>query len=160
MTPFVILSEARDLLFRSRQAGRRLRRGVPLIELIVVTALMAIIAGVVTPAFRAASPASDVSATAQLTAIIRAARARAIERATVVTLTVDPTTGRFWIDHPDTAGAIVLSAQANLSGGDRVHFRFRPTGEVAADPLAITESGVVRAVRVNRWTGEVTIGAH
>ena len=137
----------------------RSRRGVTLIELVVVIALMAIIAGVVTPAFRAASPASDVSATAQLSAVVRAARARAIERATVVTLTVDPTTGRFWIDHPDTSGTITLSAQATLSGADRVHFRFRPTGEVAADPLAVTESGVSRAVRVNQWTGEVTIGA-
>jgi prepilin-type N-terminal cleavage/methylation domain-containing protein len=137
----------------------RKRRGVTLIELVVVIALMAIIAGVVTPAFRAALPASGISATAQLSAVVRAARARAIEKATVVTLTVDPATGRFWIDHPDTAGAIVLSAHATLSGADRVHFRFRPTGEIAADPLAITESGVVRAVQVNRWTGEVAIGA-
>ena len=134
------------------------RHGVTLIELVVVLALMGIIAGVVTPAFRSAT-ASDDSTVAQLGAVVRAARARSIERAAVVTLTIDPATGRFWIDHPDTTGAIVMSAQSSLTGADRVHFRFRPTGEVAADPLSITEAGVVRAVRADRWTGKVEIGA-
>jgi Tfp pilus assembly protein FimT len=133
--------------------------GATLIELLVVIALMGLIAGVVTPALRSMSPVTPDSPSAQVSALMRLARARAIDRAEVVRLTIDPAGGRFWLDRPDTAGTIPLANGASLSGADRVHFRFFPTGEMTAEPLVITEEGVARAVRVERWTGEVTIGA-
>ena len=133
------------------------RRGMTLIELVVVMALIALIAGVAAPAFL--SGARSTTAAQQVATLIRSARARALERGAVVTMTIDPLTRTFWLDRPDTTGVIELPDGASLRGDMRVHFRFEPSGEVAADALTVNDGGTLSQLRVDRWTGEVTTDA-
>jgi prepilin-type N-terminal cleavage/methylation domain-containing protein len=135
------------------------RRGTTLIELMVVIALMAVVAGVATPALRSLTAERQQSAAQRVAAVLRSARSRAIERGKEISVTLDPATGRFWLDHPDTTGVIQLPPGARITGAPRVHFRFSPTGAAAFDPIVVTEGGVTHRVAVDRWSGEVTIDA-
>jgi prepilin-type N-terminal cleavage/methylation domain-containing protein len=137
----------------------RARRGVTLIELVVVMALIGLLAGVAAPAFLSSTTAQSSTAGQRVTALIASARARAVEQGTVVTMTIDPATNRFWVDHPDTSGVIELPEGSLLHGDARVHFRFEPSGQVAADLLVVDERGTLRPIRFDRWTGEVTTDA-
>ena len=133
------------------------RRGMTMIELVVVIALMAIIAGVSAPAFVSLDQRRNGSGFEAVVTILRRSRATAIHRATVVSVTIDPATARYWIDPPDTTGVLSLPAGATLSSrAGRVHFKFASSGEAVTDePLFVRESAAVSPVLVDRWTGEV-----
>jgi len=132
------------------------RRGMTMIELVVVIALMAIIAGVSAPAFASLDRPRNGSGFDAVIMILRRSRATAIHRATAVSVTIDPTTARYWIDPPDTTAVLSLPAGATLSArAPRVHFRFAPSGEAVTDePLFVREGAAVRPVLVDPWTGE------
>src|SRR5262245_11733409 len=109
----------------------RYRRGMTVIELIVVVALVGVMASVVAPSIAMlARPAAAQSAADHLDALVRRGRTTAIERAQRVELTIDPMNGRFWLDVPDTSGLLALPDGATLIAPiKRVHARFEPTGE-------------------------------
>ena len=133
------------------------RRGVTLIELVVVITLMAIIAGVSAPALVSLDRKAEPSGLDALVLLLRRSRATAIARATVVTVTIDPATARYWVDPPDTVAVLGLLAQSSLSAGSpRVHFRFTPDGQAVTDePLFVQDRGSSAAVFIEPWTGEV-----
>ena len=132
-------------------------RGMTLIELVVVIALMAIIAGVSAPALASLGGPGNVSGLDVVAMTLRRTRATAIQRATVVTVTIDPTSARYWTDPPDTAAVLTLPPQATLSARlPRVHFRFEPDGRSTTDePLFVHEGALVRPVILQTWIGEV-----
>ena len=133
------------------------RRGMTLIELVVVIALMAIVAGVSAPALASLGRPGNVSGFDVVATMLRRTRATAIQRATVITVTIDPTSARYWTDPPDTAAVLALPPQATLSArSPRVHFRFAPDGQSTTDePLFVREGASVRPVILETWTGEV-----
>ena len=137
----------------------RARRGATLIELVVVIALMAIVAGVAAPALRSAALGANQPAANRVAMLLSSVRSRAIAKGVTVTLTIDPATGRFWADSPDTSGVITLADGASMTGAERVHFRFLPNGQASAEPLVVTEAGDARLVRVDPWSGEVSVHA-
>ena len=133
------------------------RRGMTLIELVVVIALMAIVAGVSAPTLASLGRPGNASGLDVVVTMLRRTRATAIQRATVVTVTIDPTSARYWTDPPDTAAGLALPPQATLSArSQRVHFRFAPDGRSITDePLFVREGASVRPVILETWTGEV-----
>ena len=137
------------------------RRGMTLIELVVVVALMAIIAGVSAPALASLDRPTSTSGLDAVLTLLRRCRATAIRRATVITITVDPPTARYWIDPPDTADFLALPPQASLSAQSaRVHFRFAPDGQSITDePLFVRQGASVNPIVLDPWTGEVKVGA-
>jgi prepilin-type N-terminal cleavage/methylation domain-containing protein len=95
------------------------RRGVTLIELIVVLAIVAIVAGVTTLAFRGADRRRDV---APWFTAVAAARRTAIDSARVVTITVSVS------DTPHAVTALPDGSVLTDLGVDRL------TGEVTHAP--------------------------
>ena len=79
-----------------------------MIELVVVIALMAIIAGVSAPALASLDRPRNTSGIDAVVTLLRRSRAMAIQRATVVTVTIDPATARYWVDPPDSAAVLIL----------------------------------------------------
>ena len=132
---------------------QRGRRGVTVIEMVVVIALMGIMAGVVVPSI--VSPERRItsqSAVDRVEALLRFARATAIGRARRVNLVIDPASNRFWLDLPDTAGELALPEGATLvSRARRVHIQLEPTGEAAmSDALFVRQGESTTAVRADR----------
>ena len=128
-------------------------RGTTLIELVVVIALMAIIAGVSAPALASLDRKTETSGLDALVSLLRRSRAAAVERATVVTVTIDPATSRYWVDPPDTVALLSVSMSADAP---RVHFRFTPDGQTVADKSLFVRDGVsTNTVFIEPWTGEV-----
>jgi prepilin-type N-terminal cleavage/methylation domain-containing protein len=132
------------------------RRGTTLIELVVVIALMAIIAGVSAPALASLDRKTQTSGLDALVSLLTRSRATAVQRATVVTVTIDPATSRYWVDPPDTVALLNVSMSADAP---RVHFRFTPDGQTVADePLFVRDGQSTSAVLIEPWTGEVRRG--
>ena len=132
---------------------RRDRTGVTLIEMVVVMALIGIMAGVVAPSI--VSPERGMtseSALDRVEALLRFAKATAIDRARRVNLVIDPATSRFWLDLPDTAGDLGLPEGATLlSSARRVHIQLEPTGEAAmSDALFVRQGESTTGVRADR----------
>lgn len=122
---------------------RRERPGVTVIELIVVVALVGIMASVVAPGFAPwDKPTTTEALTARVDALVRSARATAIDRAERVELTIDPTTGQFWLEPPDTSGILALPEGTTLiSRGSRVHLHIETTGETSIDEALLVRQG-------------------
>jgi prepilin-type N-terminal cleavage/methylation domain-containing protein len=133
------------------------RGGMTMIELVVVIALMAIIAGISAPALVSLDRPRNVSGFDAVITLLKRSRSTAIHRATIVSVTVDPAMARYWVDPPDTTDVVNLPAGATLSArASRVHFRFAPNGQVITDePLFVREGAAVKPVLVDLWTGEV-----
>jgi prepilin-type N-terminal cleavage/methylation domain-containing protein len=133
------------------------RRGMTIIELIVVISLMAIIAGASAPALAAHSHPRDENDLDVVVAVLRGSRATAIQRSTAVSVTIDPTTARYWVDPPDTTAVLSLPPQATLSARSaRVHFRFAPDGQAVSDePLFVHDAAEATPILIEAWTGEV-----
>ena len=128
-----------------------------MIELVVVITLMAIIAGVSAPALASLDHPRNASSREVVVTLLRRSRAMAIQRAIVVTVTIDPATARYWVDPPDTSAVLAPPAHASLSAqSTRVHFRFAPDGKAITDePLFVREGGSAISIVLEPWTGEV-----
>ena len=133
------------------------RHGMTLVELVVVIALMAFIAGVSAPALASLTSEKKPSGYDAIVTMLRRSRASAIQRATVTTVTIDPTTARYWIDPPDTMAILALPPETTLSArSPRVHFRFAPDGQSTADePLFEQHGPSSTPIALEPWTGEV-----
>ena len=148
----------------SRRDARRnaRRRGFTLLELLVVLVLFAITAAAAVPAFLANETASAERgrATAIAMALTRV-RDGARESGAPATLVLAPDDGRVWLVWRDSTVVeqIPLAPGVRLAApkGERVECRFAPAGP--ATPFTISVLGrVTLAVRVDAWSGEITIG--
>jgi len=135
----------------------RTRPGMTMIELVVVIALMAIIAGVSAPALASLGQPRNVSGLEVVTTLLRHCRATAIQHAHVVNVTIEPTTARYWVDLPDTTAILSLPQQVTLSArSPRVHFRFAPDGQTITDePLFVHDITAVTPILAETWTGQI-----
>jgi prepilin-type N-terminal cleavage/methylation domain-containing protein len=122
---------------------RRGRSGVTVIEMVVVIALIGIMASVVAPSVLSSDQrTTGQAAVDRVDALVRFARATAIDHARRVTLIIDPATSQFWLDLPDTAGVLALPEGVTLvSRARRVHIQVEPTGEAATSDVLFVRQG-------------------
>jgi Tfp pilus assembly protein FimT len=123
------------------------------IELVVVIALIGVMAGVVVPSVASLDRRSgDHRATDQIDALVRRARTIAVERATAVTVTLDPATNRFWLDPPESTAVLALPQGTSLiSRAKRVHIRVASDGEASIDEaLFVQREGATTPIVVRR----------
>jgi prepilin-type N-terminal cleavage/methylation domain-containing protein len=124
-----------------------------LIELVVVIALIGIMAGVAAPNLASFDQRyNDRSGSALVDDLLRFGRKLAVDRGAPVDLTLDPETGRYWIDPPDSSAVLSLPEGVTLvSSAARVHVRFDPNGEMGADAeLAIRRGETTSAILAPR----------
>ncbi|MDP1858408.1 MAG: prepilin-type N-terminal cleavage/methylation domain-containing protein [Gemmatimonadaceae bacterium] len=145
-----------------------MRRGVTLLELLIVLTILGVVAGVTVPAMVRTVDDDDLSkATREVVTLLTRTRATAIERAERVTLTLDPRTRRYWVyaDSARTGTGITSGALSIPLGvellvtGERVHFAFVLTGVGSGDPLALELGARANVITVEQWTGEVHVVA-
>jgi prepilin-type N-terminal cleavage/methylation domain-containing protein len=136
-------------------------RGFTLVEVVVVLVLLGVMAAVAAPAFLNEARGNDLrDGAAVVQRILDRARVTARVSGHRVTVTLDATNSRYWIDDPALTGAIALPAGATLwSERPRARVTFQPAGPASADPIAVQAHGVSAALRVDRFTGEVTTDA-
>lgn len=139
----------------------RHRGGFTLFELMVVLVLLAITSAAAIPAFlgdRFNTP--DQRLATSVRQLLERTRDAARESGSPATFVLAPTGGRFWI----TTRSALETGMLPVSGSvrvvdpkdDRVSCRFEATGP--ATSCAITVRGArIMVVRVDRWTGMVTI---
>lgn len=145
----------------------KLRPGHTLVELTVILTVLGVMGALVAPAWRETRRDSRLEASARaLVALLDEARLAAEERGTIVTLILDPATGRAWyaadgLDAPpERAGTLPLSGTVLVeSMSPRVRFVFVPGGLALGTPLRLRDGVDTRVVTVDPWSGEVHVGA-
>jgi hypothetical protein len=98
---------------------------------------------------------------------LRGARREAIEKATTVTVLIDPAGARYRADTAGPRGAglldegpVQLDAGVSLESDSlRVRFTFRPDGSVFADTLTVRGRWATSRIAVDRWTGAIRVDA-
>jgi prepilin-type N-terminal cleavage/methylation domain-containing protein len=141
-------------------------RGLTLVEVVVVLAIVGISAAVALPAL-GGLVAADPSPAAPLARLLDRSRRTAMERALPVTVTLLPATGRYWVwaDSAETRagladGTLALGPGVRLAARDRrVRIRFDPAGRADGDSVAVWSAEGADLVTVDPWTGVVHVTA-
>ena len=157
----------------ARTNERHGRAGHTLTEMLVALAILGVAAGAVVPALVGARSEGGVTrASRALAEVLHHSRARAADLGVVVTLVVDPGSGRAWIAEGDDAPLVEDSTAASLiavladarTAGDvvtiapdraRARWTFTPSGLAFGGPVLVHDATRSVIVGVNRWTGEV-----
>ncbi len=144
------------------------RRGVTIVEMVVVLTIIGIVAAAVVPALRPLDVRRDVlvESRSALISVLTTARRRAITDARTLTLTLDPETARYWIHEAeptdsvsataplDSAASLGLPEGVTLMGSARrALFVFSPNGTVSGEPIAIRVGSRVQPIALDPWTG-------
>ena len=149
------------------------RSGHTLTEMLVLLAILGVMAGAVVPVMRDARDENGVAHTARvLVELLNHSRASAADRGVVITLILDPGTGRTWTSEGDDAALVSSSlttpladslARARHAGvavtiaadAPRARWTFAPSGLAFGDPVLVHDPTHAVLVTVDRWTGEV-----
>lgn len=133
-------------------SARQARRGMTVIELVVVIAMIGIMAGVAAPSLASFDQRfTDRPDSALVDDLLRFGRKLAVERGAPVELTLDPESGRYWIDPPDSSDVLPLPESVTLvSRAGRIHVQFDPNGEISADGELVIRHGETAAAILGR----------
>ena len=147
-----------------------LRRGHTLWEMLIVLAVVGFAAALVAPVpERLRSMVGDdgaASTTRDVRDLLERARLTALERATVVSVLLDPASGDYWVfeDVEDGRRLIAAGAVARAPGvdlvadGPRVQFLFSAAGLTVGDTLLIRDRRSTTRLTVDRWLGDSHVG--
>lgn len=157
----------------TRANERRFRTGHTLTEMLVALAILGVSLVAVVPALVSARGEDGVTRAARaLAELLHHTRARAADLGVIVTLVVDPASGRGWIaegsDAPLVEDSMAVSLVAVLadarnagevvgiaSDRARVRWTFTPSGLAFGGPVVVYDATRSVIVGVDRWTGEV-----
>ena len=149
------------------------RTGHTLTEMLVVLAILGVMAGAVVPVMRDTREEDAVAQAARvLVELLNHSRASAANRGVVVTLVVDPATGRAWTSEGDDAALVPDSSTTPLAeslararhagaavtiaaGVPRARWTFAPSGLAFGDAVVVHDPTHAVLIAVDRWTGEV-----
>src|SRR5205823_14822628 len=148
-----------------RRFFRRSARGVSLLELLIVLALIALVAGMVLPTFGAGVPTSELKAAArQLAAGLRIARSEAVSQKREALLAVDLEGRRFKVDRdpheyrlPSRVGLKLFTAQNDIVNEKVGAIRFFPDGGSNGGRITVFAGERKYEVDVDWLTGRVAI---
>ena len=148
-----------------RPSSRSSNRGVTLLELLIVIALMGIIAALVVPMFGGPVSTSELRATArQLAAGLRLARSEAVSERRETFLVVDVAGKRFKVDREARERALpakvdlkLFTAQNDLVNENTGAIRFYPDGGSNGGRITVASGNRKFDVDVDWLTGRVAI---
>ena len=140
-------------------------RGVTLLELLIVLALMAIVAGFVMPMFGGPVPTSELRATArQLAAGLRLAQSEAVSQRRETFLVLDVAGKRFKVDNdphehklPSKIELKLFTAQNDLVNESIGSIRFFPDGGSNGGRITVAAGERKFDVDIDWLTGRVAI---
>src|SRR5438067_1984057 len=140
-------------------------QGVSLLELLIVLALIALVAGMVLPTFGNGVPTSELkSAARQLAAGLRIARSEAVSQKREAFLAVDLEGRRFKIDRdpreyslPPRVGLKLFTAQSDIVNEKTGAIRFFPDGGSNGGRITVAAGDRNFEVDVDWLTGRVAI---
>jgi len=141
------------------------QRGLTLLELIIVIALMALLAGITLPMFGPGVSTSALRSSArQVAAGLRTARSEALAQRRETFLTVDVAGKRFRVDQeavehklPDGVSIKLFTAQNDLVDGNVGAIRFFPDGGSNGGRITLAAGERKFEVDVDWLTGRVAI---
>ena len=139
--------------------------GVSLLELLIVIALIALVAGMVLPTFGNGVPTSELKAAArQLAAGLRIARSEAVSQKREAFLTLDIEGRRFKVDRdpreyslPPRVGLKLFTAQNDIVNEKTGAIRFFPDGGSNGGRITVAAGERKYEVDVDWLTGRVAI---
>jgi prepilin-type N-terminal cleavage/methylation domain-containing protein len=137
------------------------RRGVTLWEMAIVLAVMAVAAVLVGPAIARLGTEQPRGSGDALISLLRQSRRAAIDRDVVLTLRIDPVSGRYASDTTGTTGMgrfdegtlDLGSSDVLVSSQPRLVYIFRPTGATFADTVLVRGADSTFTVAVDPWSG-------
>ena len=137
-----------------------MKGGFTLLELLIVLALISLASAVTVPRLLDSSPDELTRASDATVAVLNDVRLRAARSGVVHRFTLDPGTGRYWVE--DASARLVFADTLDLPQGvsissskARLHFRFTPTAEASADTIVLLSGDGVRSITADGWTGDV-----
>ena len=141
------------------------QHGVTLLELLIVIALMAVVAGIVIPMFGGPVPTSELRASArQLAAGLRLARSEAVSERRETFLLLDVAGKRFKVDRDARVHALpsrielkLFTAQNDLVSETVGSIRFFPDGGSNGGRITVAAGSRKFDVDVDWLTGRVAI---
>ncbi len=141
------------------------RGGHTLLELTVILTVLGVMGALVAPSWRdARADARLDQAVRALVSLLDEARLAAEERGAIVTLIVDPATGRTWYAAdaveapPERLRALPLAGTVVVeSTSPRVGFVFVPGGLAFGQPLRLHDGIRARTVTVDSWSGAARV---
>jgi prepilin-type N-terminal cleavage/methylation domain-containing protein len=137
-----------------------MRRGVTLIELVVVLAILGIVASVALPPFRSEIARSPLEvASHDLAERLRGARKLALARQMPVRLTFSPRNGAITMRLAGVSGDSIIRFPLSLPPGVSLErrvttaVRFDTRGRSSPDTLVLSDGVRVSLIIVDPWTG-------
>lgn len=150
---------------RSTNPGNPLARGVTLLELLIVLALIALVTGLVLPMFGGPVSTSELRASArQLAAGLRLARSEAVSERRETFLVLDVAGKRFKVDRdpqehtlPERVELKLFTAQNDLVSDSVGSIRFFPDGGSNGGRITVASGERKFDVDIDWLTGRVAI---
>ena len=144
--------------------------GFTLLEMVVVLGLAALILALVLPRLGGGLEGLRVkTASRQVAALLRSARAQAVSEQQTVTVRVDPREGEIQVEPsaragiprrltlPDGIQVAILDEQNRPRGNRAIQIRFSPRGGSDGGSLGVTGAGRLIPITVDPLTGRVII---
>lgn len=137
-----------------------MRSGFTLVEVLIVLAILGLSAGVALPPLLDwASDSRQTGGVGEVLRVVHSVRTTALLEGRATELTVDPTTGKYWITSADSDRPLGAFQQFTLGDAElaatapRLTLRWDARGGMNGDSILIHTERGMWVVGADRWTG-------